>query len=313
MAALLPIELVYFREAALAGSVNAAAARLRVAGSAVSRQIRKLERALGVTLFVRHGRGVELTEEGRRLLTHVRRSETETATLLADLAGGAPEAEVLDVACSSAFSTTLMARVAVRLRTRHPAVRLRSVTVSNEEATRLVAEERVDLAATFSTRPAEGVRIEHAVYLPTYAIVAAGHSLAGRGELGIAEALDHPCALLRGQSSQRELLVQAARNAGRELEPVLECDQHEALIEFARLGGGVAFGSTLTVPEAARCGLALAELTDPELRQRSAQLQTSPWRQLSPAQMDFLEIMSDELAVVAAGPAGAPSSEPAVP
>lgn len=62
MKTLLPTDLRYFRETALRGSVNRAAAEQRVAPSAVSRQIRKLERGLGVELFVRHGKGVDLTE-----------------------------------------------------------------------------------------------------------------------------------------------------------------------------------------------------------------------------------------------------------
>ena len=140
MGYLLPTELEYFKEAALRGSVNRAAAELRVAGSAVSRHIKKLERSLGVELFSRHGRGVELTEAGRRLLTHVRRSEIETASLLTDLKDGTGEVQILTVACSSGFSTTAVARAAARLYALHPEVRLDVQTVGNEEATRLVIE-----------------------------------------------------------------------------------------------------------------------------------------------------------------------------
>ncbi|MEQ3553934.1 LysR family transcriptional regulator [Pseudonocardia nematodicida] len=292
MANLLPIELVYFREAALCGSINGAAARLRIAGSAVSRQIRKLERSLDAVLLVRHGRGVELTDQGQRLLTHVRRMEVESAALRDDLAGGAREDEQLRVACPTVFATTVMAGVVRELRMRHPRLRLTVISAKAEEATRLVAEERVDVAVTAVTRPTEDVRIEFSAVLPTYGVVGADHPLAGRDQVTIGEMLDEPYALLRGQGSARELLENAARKVGRELRPVLECDQHEALIEFVRLGAGVSFALALGVPDARAEGIALVRLDVPELSQRSMQIQTSPWRQLSRAQLDFLEIMS---------------------
>lgn len=61
-------ELRYFVQIARSGSVSAAAHHLNVAQPALSRQLRKLEDELGVTLLDRHGKGVALTEAGSRFL-----------------------------------------------------------------------------------------------------------------------------------------------------------------------------------------------------------------------------------------------------
>lgn len=56
-----------------------AAARLHVAQSPLSRQIRTLEKRLGTTLFERSTRSVHLTPEGEALLLHARRVLDEAA------------------------------------------------------------------------------------------------------------------------------------------------------------------------------------------------------------------------------------------
>jgi LysR family transcriptional regulator, nitrogen assimilation regulatory protein len=61
-------ELRNFMRVARAGSVSRAASELRLAQPALSRQIRKLEHELGVSLFARHGRGVRLSAAGSLLL-----------------------------------------------------------------------------------------------------------------------------------------------------------------------------------------------------------------------------------------------------
>ncbi len=56
-----------FHAAAETGSLTAAAARLRISQSAVSRQISALELQLNAPVFHRHARGLTLTEQGRIL------------------------------------------------------------------------------------------------------------------------------------------------------------------------------------------------------------------------------------------------------
>ncbi len=59
-----------FIQVAEHGSFSKAALVMGVAQPALSRQVRALETELHETLFLRNGRGVELTEAGRRLLEH---------------------------------------------------------------------------------------------------------------------------------------------------------------------------------------------------------------------------------------------------
>src|SRR3954467_13419127 len=60
--------LSYFVRIAELGSITRAAAHLRVAQPALTRQVQHLEDELGVALFTRVNRGVRLTEAGQKLL-----------------------------------------------------------------------------------------------------------------------------------------------------------------------------------------------------------------------------------------------------
>src|SRR5260370_33908587 len=84
-AALLPA-LLSLLAIARSGSVGAAARLHHRTSSAISQQIRKLERHLDVKLLERAGRGVRLTAAGEAALPGILQLGTETEALFAQLA-----------------------------------------------------------------------------------------------------------------------------------------------------------------------------------------------------------------------------------
>lgn len=71
--------LQYFSTVAELGSFTQTAEKLGVAQSAVSMSVKKLEKELGLQLFLRHDRAVTLTDEGKRLLHHAQIIEQAVA------------------------------------------------------------------------------------------------------------------------------------------------------------------------------------------------------------------------------------------
>ncbi len=60
----------YFWMVAKSGSIARASTQLHLTPQSISGQLRELEDSLGVTLLQRAGRGLELTEDGRRILVY---------------------------------------------------------------------------------------------------------------------------------------------------------------------------------------------------------------------------------------------------
>jgi DNA-binding transcriptional LysR family regulator len=129
------------------GSVVAAAQALGFTPSAVSQQIKRLERQSGVALLERVGRGVILSgpgrilvEEGARIAAELERLETDLHAHAGEMAG--------DLALVG-FSTAmrgLIGPVAARLMADHPDLRIRLREVEPWQAVDEVAAGEADLA-----------------------------------------------------------------------------------------------------------------------------------------------------------------------
>ena len=68
-----------FYEVAKAGNISKAAKELYISQPAISKAISKLEESLGIKLFSRNSRGVQLTREGAILFQHVNTASTPSA------------------------------------------------------------------------------------------------------------------------------------------------------------------------------------------------------------------------------------------
>lgn len=87
----------YFVTVADAGSVNAAARQLHLTQPSLARQLRRLERRLGLTLLELHGGRTVLTEVGHRFLPHARELLAAADATLA-VAAAMARAELCDQA-----------------------------------------------------------------------------------------------------------------------------------------------------------------------------------------------------------------------
>jgi len=128
------------------GSVVAAAASLGFTPSAVSQQVKRLERQTGVPLLERVGRGVILTGHGRHLVDAGLRLLSDLEQVEADLHRRAEH--VVGHLRLAAFSTAmrgLVAPVVRDLHARHPDLRISLVEREPWDTVALVADGRLEV------------------------------------------------------------------------------------------------------------------------------------------------------------------------
>ncbi|HKU05157.1 MAG TPA: LysR family transcriptional regulator, partial [Bradyrhizobium sp.] len=117
------VDLQLFVAVAETRSITAGAARVHLALASASERIKGLEAALGVALFKRGRRGVELTAAGESLLDHARLVLNNVEAMRGDLARFASgvRANVHLLANTSGLSEHLPRALASFLR-EHPAI-----------------------------------------------------------------------------------------------------------------------------------------------------------------------------------------------
>lgn len=103
------------------GSLQAAASELNVTHGAVSKQIKHLERRLNTTLMVRAGRGVELTDEGKRLMERLTRAFGQINAAMQSLDLGAHEGTIT-ISCMPALASNWLIPKLEQFHTLYPRI-----------------------------------------------------------------------------------------------------------------------------------------------------------------------------------------------
>ncbi len=133
-----------FEAAARQLSFTRAAAELAVTQSAVSRQIKSLEDALGIALFARYNRRLELSEAGERLYRSAGRALADLQAGIAEITGA--RSQVVTVTTAVSFASLWLVPRLAAFRRLHPAI---DVRLAANDAMVSLERERMDCAIRF--------------------------------------------------------------------------------------------------------------------------------------------------------------------
>lgn len=237
-----PVSLRLFVAVMDTGTIAAAAEREHIAPSAVSKRLSDLEDALGTTLVARSNRGIEPTAAGQELLLLARSVLNDLDNIHAQMRDYAVGARGLVRVHANISSITQFLPQALRsFGVRHPGVQVQLQERISTAVVQGVAANAADVGVYVrgDTDP-EGLttlayrRDELVVVLPP------GHALAGRQEVGIAEALDHDWVGLHTGSHINQELLKAAQAHGRALRCRVQVTSFDALAAMVESGLGIA-------------------------------------------------------------------------
>lgn len=244
-----------FRAVAEAGSFTAAAERLHVSQSAVSRQVKLLEDELGGAVLRRGKTGATLTQAGEVLLRAAHRIDADLRDTLAAIADThALRRGRLTLAGGMTVCLFILPRVLRRYRRLYKGVDLRVVSGSAETILGLIRSRSVDLGLLTLPIVARDLEVVPVLKEEMVVLCAPRHPLAQERTVDARKLGRYPLVLYEPGSNTRKLLDSYFLELGVPVEVAMETENVEIIKAMVGSGVGVTVVPFTAVAKDVRAG-----------------------------------------------------------
>ncbi len=285
-------ELITFIKVAETGSFSHAASQLFVTQPAISKRIAALESNLGVQLFDRIGRQVQLTEAGIRLLPKARKMAEDLQDIKRSMS-----LQMQDVSGELRISTShhvglrRLPKSLKRFQEDFPSAQLEIDFSQSEEAYQDVLKGRAELGIiTLSHK--ENPLIESLPIWsdPLTCVVSKDHPLAKIKNLSLMELAQHACVLPNKNTFTRQIAEQVFGKQGLKPQVRMNTNNLETLAMLVGIGWGWSLLPSTLVDDK------LAVLNLPDLNvERKLGVIHHKQKTLSRAALAFIELLKNEV------------------
>jgi DNA-binding transcriptional LysR family regulator len=287
----------YFAVVARHGSIREAAEDLHVAQSALSRQIQKLEVDLGVPLFQRHTRGVELTSAGEIFLRFAQSSLRQVDHVRSELdALKGLRRGTIAIHSIESLVPHLLPRAITGFRKRHPGIRFEITIEGSDQVVAAVREGRTDIGLAFNPPAEREFATAFKMREPLVAMMSARHPLAKLPRVLLADCAAYPVASPMKNTGSRVLIDIACKAAGIHIASALETNSIQLRVHFVHINNGITFVSRLSAWDSLHSGeLVAVPIRDRLVNSATIDAITHASRQLPLAAEEFLRFLQGEL------------------
>ncbi|WP_233839170.1 LysR substrate-binding domain-containing protein [Paraburkholderia sp. ZP32-5] len=260
-------QLEYFVRVAELGSFGKAALQLNMSQPALSRQVRLLETDLRTTLLIRNGRGVVLTEIGKRLFDHGLRVLQLVTSVAEDIeaARDEPSGRIV-LGLPPSMSRRLTPLLVDTFRSEFPAASVAIVEGLSIHLVEWIAMGRIDLSLVYRPEPNPAIEITPVADEAMGLVSRATRSGAKPKSLPFARLADYPLILPERTHAMRRLIDTQAAMAGVKLNIALEISSVPSILDLVHAGYGHAVLTQTAVAASERPGaFTLSPFKDPLL------------------------------------------------
>ena len=276
------------------GSFVAAAARLRISQPALTRSIKRLETALGVRLFERSTRRVQITAAGREFAAVAERMLNDLGITVQSVREVAQERRGL-VVISSVMSVAggLLPRIVAAYRADRPGVEIHVREGVHASVIENVRSGVADFGIGYVDELPD-FAVGTALGRETFcAVVPARHRLAGRRSIALTELRDLPIVALPTESRTRRTIDAAAAMAGVQLRQMVVVTQIATVLALVDAGVGIGLAPRGATRGPLGRGLRAVPLGEPRLARRLGLIALRE-REPTPAASGFLALLRRE-------------------
>ncbi len=279
-----------FCHAARTGSVSAAAEKIFLSQPTVSLQIQALEREFDTVLFERRGPKIRLTPEGE-LLYELAQPLVEGMDKLQDTFSvhcGRVDQGTLDIAAGESTILYILPEPVRRFVEQYPGIDLRLHNVTGRDGLAMLRADEVDLAVGSMLEVPDDVTYRPVVTFSPALITPAGHPLANKADVSLAEIAEHGLILPPRHLSTWRMVDLMFSQQGLDYKVTLEAGGWEVIKKYVELGLGISIVTDLCLTGDEKLGRVPLERYFPK---RSYGIVLRRGKFLSPQTKRFQEIM----------------------
>ena len=245
-----------FFAVATTGSFSAAAEKIFRTQSAVSIQIARLEKSLGLRLFQRTTKSIELTEAGKIFLEYVEKIRSlleEAQQELIDLEK--MERGRLSISTSDTTACYLLPGILQTYKDRYPGIDVVVRNSTSLQTIEKVMNNEVDLGIATLAFLKPGLEVTPLFSRFDVAICHPEHPLAGRKQVYLKDLEKHTCVLLDEFCSSRRILDEACLAAGVKLPISMELSSIEVIKNLVMIKSGISIVPEISIRKEVQAGL----------------------------------------------------------
>ncbi|SON58047.1 Morphology and auto-aggregation control protein [Hartmannibacter diazotrophicus] len=235
-------QLQFFVAVAEQGTVSGAAQMLSISQSSVTEAIKDLEQDLGVSLFRRRSRGLDITHDGHQFLRHATKILSDVAEARQVVSvKPAEDAGRLGLGVTSLVAGYVLSDLLARYRRAFPGVEVTTMEDDGNYLEHLLVGGEIDLAVMLlnNLRDRQALQSEILDVSPFRLWLPSGHDLAGRDSITMGDIAGEPLIMLTvdeiEESTRRLLAAFGARP-----EVAFRTRSVEAVRSLVATGAGVA-------------------------------------------------------------------------
>lgn len=282
-------QLQYFQAVARVRHFTKAAEACAVSQSALSRSIAKLEEELGVRLFARRSRHVELTQAGEHFLYHVDRVLRELAEAKRELTqqetkGGG----TVNVSFFHSFGGYLLPMLLAEFHAQYPEIHIKLNQHNSKFLMQQVESGKTDLCLCSTMTTAENIAWMYLWSEELFVAVPKDHPLAQRGSVTLRDVEAEPLITLKPNYSLRTLVDQSFELAHSHPQIIFEGDDVNTLASLVAAKLGVSI--IPNIPGVEHLGIVYLPITFPVCK-RAVGIAWNTTKQLSPAALTFQQFV----------------------
>ncbi|NQX64453.1 LysR family transcriptional regulator [Paenibacillus qinlingensis] len=227
---------------AKSGSLSKAAKELYITQPSVSHSIKLLEESLGLALFARTSKGVDLTKEGAILYSYIEQAYNfislaeEKLSELRNFSSGEIKIGGSDSLCKHYLLPFLES-----FHVQYPHIQINLVHGTTPEIVKSLKEGKIDIGIVRTPIHDEQLQVREGITIQDCFVTGPKYRELSERTATLTELLAYPIILFSSNSSSRKFVTRLFSDNGLLLEPEIELGSVDLLIEFAKIGFGVSF------------------------------------------------------------------------